>query len=156
MKTALWKTGVLTILLVCVTVTVGWVRAGGFPEFEEFEDVSMRVVYSATDEDAQMIITGGSDDPIRKVWIFGPGDRLFAKAQFKDKGNLGQADFEFESPEPLLEDLMQAYPAGSYDFIAQTVGRERLFGTVELTYCSKRRISRLHGKETLTSWSTAS
>jgi len=84
MKTALWKTGVLTILSVCVTV--GLVRAGGFPEFEEFEDVSMRVVYSATDEDAQIIITGGSDDPIRKVWIFGPGDRLFASAQFKDKG----------------------------------------------------------------------
>ena len=38
-----------------------------------FEDVSLSVVYSASDEDAQIIIAGGSDEPLVMLRITGPG-----------------------------------------------------------------------------------
>jgi hypothetical protein len=76
----------------------------------EFEDLALFVVYSVSDEDAQIIARGGSEDGIRKVVIFGPRGKVRHKAYFKDKGRIGQADFQFDTPEPLLEDLMEAYP----------------------------------------------
>ncbi len=85
----------------------------------EFESIAMQVVYSATDVDVQIIISGEVDNPIRKVKIFGPNHRLFAYAMFNDKRRIGQADFQFDTPEPSLEGLIKAYPEGTYKFIAQ-------------------------------------
>ncbi len=100
----------------------------------ELEDVVLSVVYSATDEDAQIIISGGSEEPIETVSISGPEGSVMLKAKFKDAGQLGQADFEFETPEPSLEDLEAAYPAGIYVIVGKTVEGNRLVSEVELSY----------------------
>ncbi|OEU84875.1 MAG: hypothetical protein BA865_12305 [Desulfobacterales bacterium S5133MH4] len=92
----------------------------------EFEDLALFVVYSDSDEDAQIIARGGSEDGIRKVVIFGPRGKVRHRAYFKDKGRIGQADFQFDTPEPSLEDLMEAYPPGVYRIWGKTVNGDIL------------------------------
>ena len=105
-----------------------------FEPVGEFEDLALFVVYNVSDEDAQIIARGGSEDGIRKVVIFGPRGKVCHNAYSKDKGWIGQADFQFDTPEPLLEDLMEAYPPGVYCFRGKTVDGDILANTVELSY----------------------
>ena len=100
----------------------------------EFEDPALIVVYSVTDDDAQIIARGGSEERIKKVTIFGPHGTVRLKARFKDGDGLGQADFQFETPEPSIEDLMEAYPAGDYSFKGKSIDGGILESTVELSY----------------------
>ncbi len=100
----------------------------------EFEDVSMSVVYSATDDDAQIIVQGGADDAFVKVRVTGPGGAVKLRVRVKDGADLGYADFQFDSPEPSLEELEHAYPAGEYLFAARTAAGSRLRGQVEWSY----------------------
>lgn len=109
-------------------------RASNHIETGEFESVAIKVVYSATDDDAQIIISGGSDNPIRKIKVFGPGYRLYLFSWFNDRKRIGHADFKFDTPEPSMEKLMKAYPEGNYRFIARTVNNKILFGNVELSH----------------------
>ena len=102
--------------------------------FGQFEDATLVVVYSATDEDAQIIISGGSEEPLRTVKVSGPRGLRPMSWKSKDGAGLGQADFQFETPEPTLEELMAAYPAGMYRFVGRTVENARLKSDVELSY----------------------
>ena len=40
----------------------------------------------------------------------------------------------FDTPEPSLEDLMQAYPEGQYRFQGRTAAGEKLAGVADLSY----------------------
>jgi hypothetical protein len=104
------------------------------PPDEEFEDASLIVVYSVSDEDAQIIAQGGSEELISQVIITGPDNAVLHKVKFKDADELGQADFQFETPEPSLEDLMLAYPSGDYLFRGKTIFGDILANSVELSY----------------------
>ncbi|MGH7429867.1 MAG: Ig-like domain-containing protein [Candidatus Methylomirabilaceae bacterium] len=66
--------------------------------------------------------------------IVGPGGTVRLKAKFRDGDRLGQADVHFDTPEPSLEDLMQAYPEGKYRFGGRTAAGKRLAGVAELSY----------------------
>ncbi len=77
-----------------------------------FEHADMSVVYSASDDDAEILIRATGDEPIGEVHIVGPGGTVRLEAMFRDGDRLGQADVRFDTPEPSLEDLMQAYLAG--------------------------------------------
>jgi len=106
-----------------------WVSEAG-----EFEDVQIFVVYSSSDEDAQVFVQGGSDDPITSLKAFGPGNKVKLKFNINDGDSLGYADFTFESPEPSLKELEAAYPAGEYRFRALTADGEALAGEADLSY----------------------
>jgi len=94
----------------------------------------MSVVYSASDDDAEILIRATGVDPISRVHIVGPGGTVRLKATFRDGDRLGQADVHFDTPEPSLEDLMQAYPEGEYRFLGRTAAGEKLAGVAELSY----------------------
>ena len=57
--------------------------------FGQFEDATLVVVYSATDEDAQIIISGGSEEPLRTVKVSGPGGLRPMSWKSKDGAGLG-------------------------------------------------------------------
>ena len=99
-----------------------------------FEHADMKVVYSASDDDAEILIRATGDGPIGRVQIVGPGGTVRLKATFQDGDRLGQADVRFDTPEPSLEDLMQAYPEGEYRFRGRTAAGEKLAGVAELSY----------------------
>lgn len=128
-KSRFGANGILAILTAMATVLLPWVCQAG-----EFEDVDIFVVYSASDEDAQVFVQGGSEDPIVSLKAFGPGHAVKLKFNIKDGDNLGYADFVFESPEPSLEELQDAYPAGAYHFRAKTAEGETLTGEADLSY----------------------
>lgn len=99
-----------------------------------FEDPTLQVVFSATDKDAQLIISGGSPDPLSCVRLVGPGGTVPFSVQFHDEAAVGQADFRFDSPEPTLDQLKAAYPAGTYAFEGLTLAGKRLRSEVLLAY----------------------
>jgi hypothetical protein len=99
-----------------------------------FEDVEIFVVYSSSDEDAQVFVQGGADDPIVSVKAFGPGNAVKLKLDIRDGDDLGYADFVFESPEPSLEELEVAYPAGEYRFRGVSAEGDILTGEADLSY----------------------
>ena len=130
------------MLVSCVLSVIGLSGATHAGDTGEFEYLALYVVYSATDEDAQIIIEGGSDAPLRRVDVFGPeglkpvrwksGDKKDRKNR-KGDDDLGFADFGFDTPEPTIEALMSAYPQGTYRFVGLTVDDERLVGEVDLS-----------------------
>ena len=122
---------VLSIIVITVLI---WPLQGFTQKIEEFEDVSLSVVFRTSDVDAQIIISGGSEAPLRQVWIYGPKGLTPLSVEFEDGQNLGQADFQFDTPEPTLEVLQQAYPEGQYYFVGLTVENNLVVSTVELTY----------------------
>ncbi|MGH8627936.1 MAG: Ig-like domain-containing protein, partial [Gammaproteobacteria bacterium] len=103
-------------------------------EILPFEHATMSVVYSASDDDAEILIRATGVDPIGQVGIVGPDGTVRLKAKFRDGDRLGQADVQFDTPEPSLEDLMQAYPEGEYRFRGRTAAGEKLAGVAELSY----------------------
>jgi hypothetical protein len=100
----------------------------------EFEDVEIFVVHQDTDQDAQVFIAGGSDVPLRTVMVFGPDGELKLKWKVRNDDRLGHADFLFESPEPSLAELKEAYPKGVYAFTGVTVEGTVLMGESRLRY----------------------
>ena len=52
----------------------------------------MKVVYSASDDDAEILIRATGVAPIGQVRIVGPGGTVRLKATFRDGDRLGQAD----------------------------------------------------------------
>lgn len=100
----------------------------------ELEDARVFFVFSATDDDAQVFLTGGSDLPIARVSVRNPAGEQIAAARFADSEGVGQADFAFESPEPSLDTLKAAYPAGTYVLAGRAVDGTRLTATVDLSH----------------------
>lgn len=102
----------------------------------EFEDAAIIAVYHSTDNDAQLIITGsgGAAGGITALSIDGPHGAVDIDAKFIDRRNLGQADFRFDTPEPLLAELKRAYPPGLYRFSATTIANCELHSTTKLSY----------------------
>jgi len=91
--------------------------------------------YSASDDDAQILIRAAADPQIGQVQIVGPDGTVRLKAKIRDGDHLGQGDVAFDTPEPSLGDLMQAYPEGQYRFRGRTAAAgKRLVGTAELSY----------------------
>ena len=109
-------------------------HAAAANEVLPFEHADMKVVYSASDDDAEILIRATGVDPIGQVRIVGPGGTVRLKATFRDGDRLGQADVHFDTPEPSLKDLMQAYPEGEYRFRGRTAAGEKLAGVAELSY----------------------
>ena len=101
---------------------------------ELFEEAEIFAVLSATDEDAQVFILIGSEIPIQRLKIRGPDGDVRHRVTFRDGENIGQADVTFESPEPSLEDLQQAYPEGEYIFWGRATDGTKLFSIAELSY----------------------
>lgn len=100
----------------------------------ELKDAEIYVVYNATDEDAQIIIAGGSEGGLKKISIVGPRGEVDFDADFSQRPNIGQADFQFDSTEPSLGKLKRAYPSGAYRFSATTIAGCTLSSRVRLSY----------------------
>lgn len=99
-----------------------------------FEEAKLTVVYSATDDDAQIIAEAGVADAMSCARIVGPNGVVTLLSKFDDGDDLGHADLRFDSPEPSLDALMRAYPPGEYVFEATTTAGAHLRSIVPLSY----------------------
>lgn len=124
----------LKTLLALVLLGTGATPFAAKAQEGEFEDVDIFVVYQDTDQDAQIFIAGGSEEPLRTVTMFDSEGRLKLKWKARNDDRLGHADFFFESPEPSLAELKEAYPKGVYTFAGITVDGTVLMGEAKLRY----------------------
>lgn len=96
-------------------------------------DVEMFYQYSATDDDAEVTVDIESgDNPIDFVVIVAPNGRTVASVRSKDR--IGLAEVEFESAEPSVEEVQQAYPQGRYVLFGRSVNGRPLFARIDLTH----------------------
>ena len=92
-----------------------------FAKPEVFECVSISLEQNFTDKDTEIVLFAkGNDEGLKTLNVFDPkGKAIF---QLKaEKRVLGTREFSMESPEPGLQEVLQAYPKGEYTFKGQTV-----------------------------------
>jgi hypothetical protein len=135
----------LAVVLACGVGAVGF--AGGHDDDEdedecevtEFDDIQFFFELNATDEDLGVQLKLGAE-PWKKLMIKSPkGKKLL---EVEGKGTLkefGLTDFHFESNEPnfadmSMEDILETWPEGEYEFVARTIDGCVLKGTAELTH----------------------
>lgn len=94
----------------------------------------MYLVFNSTDNDAQLIIAGGFEEGLTDLSINGPEGTVAINSMFDDGRQIGQADFQFDTTEPLLRRLKRAYPPGQYQFSATTTDGCTLTSTIRLSY----------------------
>jgi hypothetical protein len=85
-----------------------------------FENPAIYIVCSVSDDKAQITARGGSEEGIKIVGII-HDRRLYYNAIYKNRVNIGQTDFQFDTVEPSLYDLMRACPECKCNFFGQTI-----------------------------------
>ena len=104
-----------------------------------FDDAKIILEVNSTDGDAgiQVFLDGEAWD---KLMIVGPDRRKIFQVMGKGSlGKLGLTELFFESEEPSfdevpLEEVLEMFPAGEYQFFGKTVEKEKLVGTATLTH----------------------
>jgi hypothetical protein len=103
-------------------------RASPFPTAE------IRLEYSATDEDAEVVMTINAGAGLTELEVLGPDRRRVVHLTARDGENLGLAQIVIETPEPSLAEVIDAFPAGTYRFRARTIDGLRLASNVVLSH----------------------
>lgn len=113
----------------------GTALAAGEPcAHPRLDDAEIYIVSNVTDRDAQVIVAGGFEGGLSAVSITRPRSEVDFDANFVQQPNIGQADFQFDSTEPSLRRLRNAYPPGRYQFSATTIAGCTLRRRVRLSY----------------------
>jgi hypothetical protein len=104
-------------------------------EFAAFDTAQIYVEQNATDGDTEVVMAAtGGDDGLRLLRVRAPDGRIVLSVGSRDPGILGLREFLFESPEPPNDEILDAYPEGTYVFHGSTHGGERLRGRAELSH----------------------
>lgn len=99
----------------------------------EFEHANMVEVLNVIDDDVQILILAATEVGIKELKIKGPHHKVRLSSKFRDD-EVGQADVAFDTTEPSLAELMDAYPPRRYRFSGKDVEGTRLFNVVTLSY----------------------
>ena len=117
------------------------VRAGnnGGSEALPFDEIDFFFEFNFTEEDLGCQLNLGAD-PWRRLRIIDPNGKTILDVS--GKGTLkgfGLSSLFFESNEPnfremSMEEILELFPEGEYEFLGLTTDKEHLYGTVELTH----------------------
>src|SRR5262245_54204225 len=128
----------LIILAVFAIVAIG--AAGlSYAQETEFTAAQIKIEFNSTDQDVGIQIFFDSDEPWKKVTIAAPNGKMFAVRGKGDLGNIGLTELFVESEEPEiselpLEDFLNMFPAGDYEFKGKTADGGKLTGIATLTH----------------------
>lgn len=100
------------------------------PEFE----AALYIERIEIDNDAQVFVVADAGVGLSRLEVVGPDGSARLVVEIDDVAGLGMRKFEFATPEPLLEDLFLAYPAGAYPFVATTAGGASVAASAELSH----------------------
>ncbi len=109
-------------------------NASAEPPDTVFEAVSISIVYSSTDDDAQVAIVIDAGMGLDEVNVVNPDGRTTLSLTSATTPNLGQTKIEIETPEPSLEEAEAAYPEGTYQFSGKTVDGGDITGEATLSH----------------------
>ena len=106
----------------------------------EFESIDIHIEYSAADDDGEAMINVKAGLALKELALFAPQQpnkdkrkKIISLTNKHVKG-LGLSHIQLETPEPTLEEVLSAYPAGTYTFEGLTTDDEVVTGEVVLAH----------------------
>ena len=100
----------------------------------EFGSVALRLESNATDNDAEVVIVIDSGGELKTLKVSSPNGKKILNLKSTDGQRLGVSKLTVETPEPTLAEVKAAYPAGVYQFRAETVDGEDVSGQATLSH----------------------
>jgi hypothetical protein len=99
-----------------------------------FDEAILYVEYNASDEDAEVVVDVDADVGLARFSVLAPNGKEVLNLRSRDSQDLGIRKINLETPEPALEDVLEAYPEGWYRFYGKSVDGETLFSEVRLSH----------------------
>ena len=104
-----------------------------------FDDAEIIFEQNATDGDVEVVIFAKleeSDAGMQQFWLYGPNGKVVYEFTSPKKGNnIGGREVVVESPEPAdLTIVKNAYPEGTYTFIATSFDKDWFVSTAYLSH----------------------
>jgi hypothetical protein len=110
-------------------------RSGQPATPEEFETASICVERNATDGDTEIVMEAVPGDAgLRHFQVRAPTGRRVFVFDSLDRGVMGMREFSLESPEPEGDQILAAYPQGTYYFWGHTHAGDKFFSTPRLSH----------------------
>lgn len=102
---------------------------------DELELARIYLEQNVTDEDAEVVIVAeGGDEGLQTLKVLGPGRRQVVDLLARRSRALGFREILLETPEPGLDEVLAAYPAGVYRFAATDFSGAELTGSAVLDH----------------------
>ena len=121
--------GLTTLIMLSLTSTVHAQAKDENEEEGEFELVTLYLEFNATDNDAEVVTVVDTEVGLKELKVIAPNGKTVVSLISKNTPKLGQASMVVETPEPSLDEIKAAYPAGVYQFRAKTVdGGDKIIG----------------------------
>jgi len=98
-----------------------------------FDEALIYVEYNATDDDAEVVLVIDAEMGLERLAIEAPSGAEVLHLRAEHLG-LGLRKFALETPEPSLQSVLAAYPAGEYRFYGRAVDGRFLFSVVTLSH----------------------
>lgn len=117
---------------------------------ESFDTATVRFEQNVTDSDVEVVFEAkGGDEGLSRLTVSAPDGRTVVDASAPDASTMGIRQFVFESPEPRdVAGLKEAYPEGTYAFIAATSDGKQFSGKATLSHALPAPVRVLHpGKD---------
>jgi len=105
----------------------------------EFDDAEIIFEQNATDGDVEVVIVAKleeSDAGMQRFWLYAPNGKVIYEFKSpKNNNNIGGRELVVESPEPAdLTIVREAYPEGTYTFVAKSFDKEWFLGEADLSH----------------------
>ncbi len=101
----------------------------------EFELVTLRLEFNATDNDAEVVTIVDAEVGLRELKVIAPNGKTVVTMTSKTTPKLGLAKVLVETPEPSLDEIKAVYPAGVYQFRGKAAdGSDKVIGDVTFSH----------------------
>ncbi len=104
------------------------------PVWAPFDEASIFVEYNATDGDAEVVLDVDADVGLSRFVVVNPRGKVVLDLHSKHTEDLGIRKIALETPEPSLEAVLAAYPAGTYLFLGRSTDGQSLLSAVHLSH----------------------
>lgn len=102
---------------------------------DDFEDAEIHLERNVTDGDAEAVFTIKVEEGgLSSLLIIAPDGRRLTRLESRNKRNLGSREILLESPEPGVDEVLAAYPEGTYRFVGRTFDGEDLTAEADLSH----------------------
>lgn len=101
---------------------------------KEFGNVEIRLDFSETDVDAEVVTTIDAGVGLNFVDVIAPDGQRVMRLSARTMPRLGQTKIAAETPEPSLAAVRASYPPGVYRFRGRTVDGQAIVGEAELSH----------------------
>ncbi|MFN0007077.1 MAG: hypothetical protein ACKVXR_04145 [Planctomycetota bacterium] len=99
-----------------------------------FDEARLILEYNATDGDAEIVLDVDADVGLERFRVISPDGRQVLDLRARDCQELGIRKIRLETPEPSLEEVLEAYPEGLYHFRGKSVDGQVLVSDVWLSH----------------------